>query len=64
MASKRDFPSDDIVFLSATASNKPKSKKLGDFLAEHANTDLDILIKKEKVYEVIFYLFLYFLNFY
>ena len=60
MASKRDFPSDDIVFLSATASNKPKSNKLGNFLAQHANTDLNIQIKMEKVYEVIFYLYLYF----
>ena len=44
----------DIYFLSATASNKPKSNKLGDFLAKNANTDLDLSIKKEKVYEVIY----------
>ena len=64
MASKRIFPSDDIVFLSATASNKAKSKKLGDFLSEHANTDLDIVIKKEKVHEVIYFSSFYFLNLY
>jgi len=48
MASK-----DDIVFLSATVPNKPKSNHLGDFVAKNRTTDLGLDIKKEKVYEVI-----------
>jgi hypothetical protein len=48
MASK-----DEIVFLSATVSNKPKSHHLEDFVAKNRTTDLGLNIKKEKVYEVI-----------
>jgi hypothetical protein len=58
MASKRNCPNEEIVFLSATASQKPKSNKLGDFVAKNVNTNLDVLIKKEKVFEVLNYFFL------
>ena len=50
MASKRN---DEIVFLSATVSNKPKSNQLRDFVAKNRATDLGLSIKREKVYEVI-----------
>ena len=50
MASKRN---DEIVFLSSTVSNKPKSNKLGDFVAKNRATELGLNIKREKVYEVI-----------
>ncbi len=56
---------DEIVFLSATVSNKPKSN-LVDFVAKNRTTDLGLDIKKEKVYEVINFfsnfLFLIFIN--
>jgi hypothetical protein len=61
MASK-----DEIVFLSATVPNKPKSNHLGDFIAKNRTTDLGLNIKKEKVYEVINFLskflFMIFIN--
>jgi hypothetical protein len=55
---KRKCPNEEIVFLSSTASQKPKSNKLGDFVAKNVNTNLDVSIKKEKVYEVLNYFFL------
>ena len=42
MASKQNCPIDEIVFLSATVSNKPKSNKLGDFVAKNRATDLGL----------------------
>jgi hypothetical protein len=61
MASK-----DEIVFLSATVSNKPKSNHLEDFVAKNRTIDLGLNIKKEKVYEVINFfsnfLFMIFIN--
>ncbi len=57
---------DEIVFLSATVTNKPKSNHLGDFVAKNRTTDLGLNIKKENVYEVINFLsnflFLIFIN--
>jgi hypothetical protein len=52
MASKHNSHSDDILFLNEISFKTAKSDKLGDFVAQNVNTDLDLCIKKEKVYQV------------
>jgi hypothetical protein len=59
MASQLNCPNEEIVFLSATASNRPKSNKLEEFVAKNVNTDLDVVVKREKVYQVFYFLFFY-----
>ena len=50
-------PQDDIVFLSTTASNRPKSDELSKFVAKNRNADLGLVVKREKLDHVIFFFF-------
>jgi hypothetical protein len=50
MASKQNSFDDEIVFLNATASKKTKFDKLHNFVTSNKNVDLDLSVKKEKVF--------------